>query len=264
MIKRNVRVVKALIKLRFQNLMMFRLGFFGPFFVDGSLFLVQLLVFRAIYSNVARIGTWEQGEMIIFIGTFSLINALNMIIYFFGIYDLPGKIKNGDLDLYLTKPVSPLLRLTFERVNPGSIPLLFLSGMLIAYGIRIGNIGITFFDLLCYCFWIAVMTILLYEMEVLIRSLSFFVISTDNITKVEEAGLELCMRLPGIVFHGIFKILFYCVLPYGIMATIPVQSLIHELTWEKINYVWVIVLVFTGLTYSLWHCGIRHYNSASS
>lgn len=263
-IKRNISVVKALIKLRFQNLMMLRLGFFGPFFVDGSLFFTQLLVFNAVYSNVDRIGTWGQGEMIVFIGTFSMINALNMVIYFFGINDLSKKIKNGDLDLYLTKPVSPLLRLTFERVNPGSVPLVFMSGFIIAYGIQAGNIEVTLSAMLRYCFWIVVMTALLYELEVLIRSLSFFVISTDNIVRIEEAGLGLCMQLPGIVFHGGFKVLFYCILPYGIMATIPVQSMIHELSWEKIGYVWVILFTFTGLTYALWHCGIRHYNSASS
>lgn len=125
--RKNIRVVKELIKLRFHNLMMFRLGFFGPFFVDGSLFVVQLLVFQAIYANVGSIGTWEKGEMMIFIGSFSLINALNMIIFFFGVNSISYKIKNGDIDLYLTKPVSPLLRLTFEQVNPGSIPLLILS-----------------------------------------------------------------------------------------------------------------------------------------
>ena len=62
--KRNVRVIKALIEIRFQNLMMFRLGFFGPFFVDGSLFIIQLMVFQAIYSNVDRIDVtrpWRDG-----------------------------------------------------------------------------------------------------------------------------------------------------------------------------------------------------------
>ena len=34
--KDNIRLVKALVKLRFERVMMFRLGFFGPFFVDGS------------------------------------------------------------------------------------------------------------------------------------------------------------------------------------------------------------------------------------
>ena len=67
------RVWKALLKIRFQNLMMFRLGFWGPFFVDGSLFLVQLAVFDAIYANVERIGSSGRGEMIMYIGTFSCL-----------------------------------------------------------------------------------------------------------------------------------------------------------------------------------------------
>lgn len=60
--QKNYRVVKELVRLRFQNLMMFRLGFFGPFFVDGSMFAIQLLVFRAVYSNIDRIGSWREGR----------------------------------------------------------------------------------------------------------------------------------------------------------------------------------------------------------
>lgn len=142
-LRKNFRVIKALIKLRFQNLMMFRLGFFGPFFVDGTLYVVQLLAMQAIYSHVDQIGTWDKGKMILFIGTFSMINAVNMTIYFFGLNRIPSKIQNGDMDLYLTKPVSPLLRITFERVNPGSMPLIIFSGVVIYYGISIGNIEVT-------------------------------------------------------------------------------------------------------------------------
>ena len=41
--------------------------------------------------------------MVIFIGTFSLVNAVNMVVYFFGVNGISGKIRNGDIDLYLTK-----------------------------------------------------------------------------------------------------------------------------------------------------------------
>ena len=94
-IGRTCRILKALIRLRFQNLMMFRIGFFGPFIVDGSLFVVQLFVFEAVYSNIEKIGDWGKGQMILFIGTFSLINAVNMVVYFFGVNGISGKIKSG-------------------------------------------------------------------------------------------------------------------------------------------------------------------------
>lgn len=262
--KRNLKVIKVLIEMRFHNLMMFRLGFFGPFFVDGSMFLIQLIVFQAIYANVSRIGTWGKGEMIIFIGTFSMINAINMLVYFFGVNGIPEKIKSGEMDLYITKPVSPLLRLTLERINPGSAPLVLMSGFIIAYGMNVENVRLTAAKAINYIFWLILMTILYYELEVIIRSVSFFVISNSSITKIEEAGLELCMQLPGIVFYGVYKFIFCCILPYGIIATIPVQSLTGELKTTGALYGIAVVAAFTLITGAVWRSGVRHYNSASS
>lgn len=262
--RKNLKVVKELIRLRFQNLMMFRLGFFGPFFVDGSLFMVQLMVFNAVYANVDTIGNWGRGEMILYIGSFSLLNAVSMVICFFGINGIPQKIKSGEMDLYLTKPVSPLLRLTFERINPGSVPLVIMSICIIVYGAGISNTHFTVRNLLAYCWWMCLMQILYYEMEVIIRSFCFYFVSNARLDQVENAGLELCMKLPGIAFYGIYKVIFYCFLPYGIMATFPVQSMIGEMTPGMALYGSLILAVFTCLLAFLWKNGMKHYNSASS
>lgn len=262
--KKNYRVFKELVKIRFHNLTVFRLDFFAPFFVDGSLFLVQLLVFRAVYANVDAVGSWKSGEMIVYIGTFSLLNAISMTICFFGLIGIPGKILNGKMDLYLSKPVSPLFRLTFEKMNPGSIPLVLMSLCIIAYGIKTGGISVGWKNVSAYLFWLAVMLILYYNMEVLIRSVSFYVLSNARLAQLEEACLDLCMKLPGIAFYGAFKVIFYCLLPYGIMATLPVQCLIGEMTWELAAWGLAVVLAFSVLTYLTWTRGLKHYNSASS
>lgn len=263
-IRKNIRVVRELVRLRFQNVMMFRLGFFGPFFVDGSLFLVQLLVFEAVYGNVEQIGGWGKGEMILYIGTFSLLNAVNMVVYFFGVIGIPGKIKSGEMDLYLTKPISPLLRLTFEKINPGSIPLVIMSVVIILYGAASAGVVWNLKVIVRYCFWVLLMQVLYYDMEVIIRSISFFVISTAKLERIEEAGIEICMQLPGTVYYGVYKLIFCVILPYGIMATIPVKSLIGECNAQVAVYGILLVLLFSVLTGLTWKKGIRHYNSASS
>lgn len=263
-IRKNYRVFKALVRLRFQNLMMFRLGFFGPFFIDGSLFLVQLMVFQAVYDNVERIGSWGKGEMILYIGTFSLINAVNMVVYFFGVNSISYKIKSGEMDLYLTRPISPLFRISLERMNPGSLPLVLMSLCIIYYGIRTAGMHPTPGPILAYAFWVILMLVLHYDMEVLIRSVSFYVISTARMEQLEGTCLELCMQLPGIAFYGVYKLIFCVLLPYGIMATIPVQSMAGELTWKIALQGLGTVAAFTVLTGVLWKNGIRHYHSASS
>lgn len=263
-LKKNGRVLRELVLLRFHGLMVFRLDFFGPFFVDGSLFVIQLMAFAAVYSNVDQIGGWGIGEMILYIGTFSLLNAVNMTIYFFGVNGIPGKVRSGELDLYLTKPVSPLFRLSFENISPGSVPLVLMSICIIAYGAGHLQGAITGKAIAAYLFWIAVMQILYYEMEVIIRSVSLYVVSTARMEQLEEAGISLCMKLPGIAFYGVYKVIFYLILPYGVMATLPVQSLIGEMDLQLACYGIFIVLLFSLLTGVIWKKGLRHYNSASS
>lgn len=263
-IKKNMRVLRELLYLRMHGLMVFRLDFFAPFFVDGSLFLIQLLAFGAVYTNVDVIGSWGRGEMILYIGTFSLLNSLNMTIYFFGVNSIPYKVRSGELDLYLSKPVSPLFRLTFENISPGSIPLIFMSICIIAYGIHISNIRLTASAVAGYLFWLIIMTVLYYEMEVIIRSVSLYVVSMARMEQLEDAGLDLCMKLPGIAFYGVYKVVFYLILPYGIMATLPVQSIIGEMDVLMAVYGIGIVVLFSIITAAIWKQGLKHYNSASS
>ena len=102
----------------------------------------------------------RQPEKIRTLGTFSLLNAVSMTICFFGLIGIPGKILNGEMDLYLSKPVSPLFRLTFEKMNPGSFPLVLMSLYIIVYGIKAGGISVGWQNGSAYLFWLAVMAIL--------------------------------------------------------------------------------------------------------
>ena len=183
-LRKNMRVLKEMVHLRFNNLAVSRLDFFAPFLIDSSLFLVQILAFKAIYSNTDRIGNWRQGEMVVYIGTFSLLNAINMVIYFFGVNEIPQKIRSSGLDLYLSKPISPLFRLTFENISPGSLPLVALSVCIILYGINILDINLGIVQAGTYIFWILLMEILYYDMEVIIRSVPLYTVSMARMEQI--------------------------------------------------------------------------------
>lgn len=261
---KNLRFIFTLCKMKLSRMMIYRLSFFGATFVDGSLFLLWLLMFNAIYGQVDSIGGWSRGQTIIFLGTFSLLNAINMTIYFFGVISIPEKIRSGDLDHYLTKPVNPLLRITFENIDLGSAPLILLSIGLIMYGVSLEEISLKPGTLLLYILFILLMAILYYDMEVIIRMIPFFVLSATNIEYLESAALDLCMRVPGVLFTGVFKVLFYFILPYGIMATIPAQIITESVSGRMMTASAVIVLIFTTFTLWFWRFGLKHYKSASS
>jgi len=259
-----MRFIAALIRMKLSKMMTFRLSFFGAFFVDGSMFLIQVLFYQAIYSKVDSIGGWSTSEMIIFIGTFSLINALNMMIFFFGTNEIPNKIRNGDLDHYLTKPVNSLLRLSFESVDPGSIPLALASILLVLYGVKQVELEVTPQRFMAYFIIVLLMTLLWYDLQVITRSIPFFTISANNIARMGDTMLELCLKVPGTLFKGAFKVIFYFFLPYGIMATYPTELIVGKLSFPELIYGCFIVALFTAFTLWFWKLGLRHYKSASS
>ena len=263
-IRQNWLLIKTLWRMRLSHLMVFRLSFFGATFVDGTLFLVQLLMFQAMYSWVDTIGTFSRGQMFIFVGTFSLINALNMVIDFFGVLGISGKIRDGSLDHYLTKPMSPLLRLTFENLNPGSLPLIALSAVIIGYGVEVCGVHVDALTAMLYLLMVALMTLLWYDCMVVLRTLPFFFISTSAVDEMEGNLIDGCFRVPGVLFTGVWKVIFWFVLPYGVMATVPTQLLTGALTFEGGAYAVGLTVVFTWFTLWFWRFGLRHYKSASS
>jgi len=187
-----------------------------------------------------------------------------MMIYFFGVISIPGKIKRGELDQYLTKPVNPLLRLTFENVNPGSILLVVMSILIIGYGVSLSGIEMTFALGLSYTVLVLLMTLLWYDMEIILRTIPFFVISAKGIEQLEGHLIELNFKVPGILYRGVFKVLFYFFLPYGIMSTVPTQFLSGSLTTPGLIHALCVSVAFTVFALWFWRFGIKHYKSASS
>ena len=264
MIRKNLRFIFTLLKMKFSRMMIFRFDFFGGFFVDSSLFILQLLMFEAIYSKVDSVGSFRRGDKIIFIGTFSLINAINMTVFFFGTYDIPRKIRDGELDYYITKPVNPLFRMTFENVNPGSFPLVIASGVIIFYGISVLNLKVSIAGAVVYVMWVLMMTLLWYDILIILRTVSFFTFSSTAMEQLEENLLPLNMKIPGIAYKGIFRFLFYFVFPYGIMATFPTQYLTGTLSWPGMVYGIVLTCFFTLFMLWFWKAVLRNYKSAGS
>ena len=262
--KKNIRFLALLIKMKISHMMVFRLSFFGAFFADMTLFVVQLYTFSVLYGHVDAIGNWTRGQMIIFIGTFSMINGLNMVIYFFGVLGIPQKIREGLLDVYITKPGNTLLRLTFENVNLGSLPLLVFSGAVIGYGIQVEGVALTWGMGLAYAGLVLLMTLLYYDMELILRTIPFFAIATSAIDRLEGEILMLHFKIPGVLFNGVLKFIFYFVLPYGIMATVPTQLITRTLTPGGLVHALGMTAVCTAFALWFWKQGMKHYKSASS
>lgn len=264
MTKKYIRIFIHLLKLRLSREMIYSFNFFAALFVDGIMFIIQMLAFTTIFSQVDSVNGWSKFHMIIFIGTFTILDGLYMATYFFGVITIGDKIRNGELDLYITKPVNTLFFISFENMNIGSILISILGVMMVAYGT--GNLGIeiTFIKVFEYMFLLFLMYILMYDLMIILRCCAFWFTKADNIYKLENELVNFCFKVPGIMYKGIGKIIFYFILPYGLIATIPTEFISGTMTIQGGLTALGVCAVFSFLAVFLWKRGLGRYSSASS
>ncbi|HEX2945432.1 MAG TPA: ABC-2 family transporter protein [Clostridia bacterium] len=263
-IVKYIRLLYVFMKVKLNKNMMYSFNFWMAFITDLSIFVLQVAMFSAIFLNVGTINGWNVYQMIVFIGTFTILDSLYMATYFFGVLSIPEKIRTGTLDQYILRPVGTLFYVSFENIDPGSLLLTVPGIMMVAYGVGMLGIRITLGAIAGYTFLLLAMYFLMYCLMIIIRSFAFRLVKVDSFLEIEGELVNFSFRVPGIVFRGVWKLIFYVFLPYGLMATIPVQFLTAALEGKY----WLLVLgvctVFGFLCVFLWRSGMKHYGSASS
>lgn len=263
-LRRYWRIFVRLFKFRLSNQMIYRASFWTVFIVDGSMFLIQLAVFSALFLNVDSINGWNKYQMIFFVGTLNLIDAVNMVLFFFGIISIPDKIREGKLDIYLTKPVNTLFWLSFENIEVSSALVLIPGLIMVGYATKKLGITLTFGKVAGYLFLLSLMLVLFYSLMLIIRTFSFWFIKTDALNDFENEMIGFSLRVPGTVYTGIAKLVLYVILPYALLATIPTQYFTDSLSLGQWVLALGVTLAFFLVSQALWRTGLKNYTSASS
>lgn len=261
---RYIKLLYRLFIFKMNLKMMYRFDFWSAFFADGMLFIVQLLMFGTIFTSVNHINGWEFYQIVIFVGTFTLIDGMVMSTFFFGLIGLPDKIRTGELDIYLVKPVNTLFLISFHQVNPGSIMVTVLGLGIVGYGLSIGGVVPSVFQVLMYIAALISMYLLMFAQMVLIRVVAFWTVKVRGLMEIENSIIEMAFMVPGSAFRGITKILFMIVLPYGLIASGPTFVLTQWMS--PVFYLWAVGagVLFFGLAILAFKRGLADYSSASS
>lgn len=244
--------------------MMYSFDFWGVFFADSMLFIVQLITFGAIFSQVNEINGWSLYQVIVFIGTFSIIDGTCMATYFFGVLTIPRLVRSGDLDLYIVKPVNTLFYVSFYSMTPSSLLVVCSGAFVVVYGLVMGGISVTPVRLLTYIGLLFPMYALMFALMLILRSASFWLVRIDALAELEGQLIEFAYRIPGVVYEGLVKVFLFMVVPYGLIATVPVTALTEGLSPGMWLLTLSITTLFCSLSIFMFYAGLGRYNSASS
>lgn len=222
----------------------------------------QLSVFEVLYTHTSSIAGWELQDVRVFMGTLFMLDCIWMMLFNESFDQFSEIVKNGDLDLLLTKPVDSQFMATMRRSNP-----VYIFNFLLVFGYFLWAVNglqkeIYFTSVLKYIFLLLCGLMVLYSLRMFFAVLVVVVHNAQSITYVWYQIYRLGTR-PHSIYPSWLRIIIVMVLPVGLIVSVPS----HHLLFESDATLWISPLV--AITVFLlarwaWVSGLKSYASASS
>jgi len=228
-----------------------------------------LTFFWVLYGQTRLIAGWSQYQVLFLIGTHFLIATLFNALFFENCLQVSERVRTGQLDFVLLKPVDPQFLLSVRQIDFSSLAKLPFGGVLIWYALRNLDVQVTFSTLALYAVLVACGVLILYSIMFMLATTSFWLIRTDNIFDLWWY-VNSFSRYPAEIYDGFlggfFRTAMTYVVPVLIVANVPAAAVVRATAQPThlIPFMLASTLVLLTLSRVLFRFALRSYRSASS
>lgn len=261
--KRYFRLYLHFLRFSFSKAMEFRLDFTFRIVMDCIYYLVNILFFKVIYLHTPMLAGWNEEQMMIFVSSYLMVDAISMTVFSSNMWWLPYHINRGELDYHLIRPVSPLFFLSLKEFSANS----FLN-LVIAIGIFVAALmnysqPYTMGDVLLLVALILNGTLIYYCCQMLMILPVFWTQSSKGFMDL-FFSMGIAMERPDRIFKGWMRVLFTVFLPFALIASFPVRLFLEKFDWMTFLHLMTVTIVLWTVMLLVWRKGLRNYSSASS
>ena len=263
-IKKHILIYGLFLKNSLMIQMEYRFNFIGNLTMEVGYLFVKLSYVVVVYRSGVKINGLSPDEILLFIGTFVMLTAVYAGLLMINNFRLRGKIKDGELDLLLTKPVSLQFMATLRQADPTIFSVDALAGVImvaIAWG-RLG-IPVNLFTVGGYAGFVVISSLVSYSLFLLPQILSFWLMNTSAIAEVADSFWDF-NNMPMDIYEEWIKQIGVFVLPIFVISNFPPMFVLNKMPSVYLAWAAILPMILLLLVRRLWKQGLEHYNSASS
>lgn len=259
---KNLFLFFSFLSASFKADLEYRANFILRILTDIFWYISQILVFEVIYLHTDQLGSWELYQIRIFLGLFFIVDALYMILFHDNIERMSDRVRRGELDMLLTKPVSSQFLMSCQRISTALFGNLILALSFFVWGL----FSAPHFEF-TKLFWLILLIpsglISVYSVRFCIASLALILVRAESIQFIWYQLYRLGMR-PDQIYKPWLRYLIWTLLPVGLIASVPSHFLFNPLQWHLLIISIVTPVTLLTLSRWVWNKSLRYYSSASS
>ena len=233
--------------------------FFSGKAIRFGMMIVFLLLLQTQLDSFAG---YTTSHLVVFYLTYYFVDLFGQII-FRGVYQFGQKIRTGEFDFFLLKPVSPLFQSLVGKPDINDLIFLVPSGLISFYLVSQLDIAVTTSSLLWFALLFINGLVIITSLHILVLAVAIITVDIDGIIWLFRDVSRLGQFPVSIYFEPLRTILFFLI-PIGMMVTIPAEILIGSSSSHAISTAIFIGFASLITSLSLWKLSLRYYSSASS
>ena len=233
------------------------------FLLDLTWYSVQVALFEVLYLNTHSIAGMDHGEMLVFLGTLFITDAVNEMFFSHNFSRFPKLVAAGELDFYLIKPVSTyFISFTRHMLISSWLNLAIGLGVLL-YGMNEVGLAPAPQMIALYIVMVVCGNTILLSLQAAVAAIAVFLVQADGIQHVFYTLYQFAMKPDAIYSRWMRRILLF-VFPLALVASVPSRALLGTLTPDLavLNIGGAFVLFFVSKWFFSW--SLKHYSGASA
>lgn len=262
-IRYYLRLLLVFAKFSLMSQLEYRINFLSSLLVELGYLCVKLTYVAVVYSAGVTIGGMTPDQIVIFIGSYVMMTGLYMC-FAPSFYAIPDYVRQGQLDMLITKPLSLQFIMTLRRLDFG-MPIPNITGglILICIGWTRSGLTVSFAHIAGFVIFTITGVFLTYCLFLIPKLLSFWFVSTNGLTQTTDALWDF-NNMPMNIYSGWIQKIGTFLIPLFVITNFPGLCAMDRL---KPGYIlWGLAVPFLAflLQRAVLKRALMKYTSASS
>jgi len=261
-IKKHIRVYGLFAKTSLMQQLEYRANFIIGIITECTWLCTKLLYAFIVHKTNAEIGGLSPDQITLFIGTFILLTAFYTGMFMNNLGSIPWRVRRGDLDLMLVKPISTQFHLTMREVEY-AIPIPNIIGGTITVAISWSRIGLQagFANIAAYVFLIIMGIVLAYSFFLVPCLLTFWTVKVRALVEIVYNCWDF-NSMPMQIYGKWLQRVGIFILPVFVIANFPVMALFDNLPPLYLVWGFIAPLGLFFIVSKMFNFAIKRYSSA--
>jgi ABC-2 type transport system permease protein len=245
----------------------YRFNIAARFLTDIVWYAAQLSVFEVLFRHTNSMNGWSIEETRVFMGVLFVTDAIYMLLFSENLDRMGEKIRRGDLDLLLVKPVNSQWMLSFQKVSIAYLGnAVFSLAWLIWSMLQITNQQTPNQSIASLLWLIATVPMslsIVYTVRFVTAAAALFFTKADAVNYIWYQLYRLGTR-PDSFYPAILRYIVLSAFPIAFLASVPAQIILGKTGPVILLWGYFLAALFIFGSTRFWKRGLRSYSSASS